>query len=349
MAQRALVDDPTLAGRVGHVFLFGTPSNGLTKATWLPFWKRQIDDMAPTSPFIEDLTQRWKAQFEPRPPFRFFAIAGEADQFVPPESSIATFPFEQRQVVPGNHLEIVKPTEVQNLSVQVVLKGLIGDACPAGPWNAARVALESRDFQRAINELSPHQGELDDRHLVMLALALESVGRQEDAIAVLEGCKSSGTDPLGVLGGRLKRRWLTGGRVIDADRALQLYGEGLTRSEADENWDQAFYHAINLAFLNLGQGNKKACREMAQRALDHVGRSESAEAPTKWSRATAGEACLYLREADRSVAAYEAALALRPKPREIASMYAQADQVATFLDDQMLAERMRRTFRFEAA
>lgn len=349
VAQRALVDDLNLAQRIGHLVLFGTPSNGLVKAAWFKFWKRQIADMLPESHFLKDLRQRWTHLFEPKPPFRFFAVAGELDQFVPPESSIEPFPFEQRQVVPGNHLEIVKPSQTQDLSVQVVIKILTGEAAPAGPWNAARVAVESRDFQRAIHELWQHRDELDDRHLVILALALESVGKQEDAIEILEKRKVKGTDPLGVLGGRLKRRWLTSGRTADADRALQLYSEGLARAEADHDWSQAFYHAINLAFLNLGQDNRRACHEMAQNALEHVGKFEEIETPTQWSRATKGEAYLYLSNPDNAVAAYEQALALSPLPREIASMYAQADQVATFLNDRLLAERLRRIFRAEEA
>ena len=37
--QRALVDDDDFAARVGHVLLFGTPSNGLVKAIFSRFWK----------------------------------------------------------------------------------------------------------------------------------------------------------------------------------------------------------------------------------------------------------------------------------------------------------------------
>src|SRR5262249_17482337 len=46
VVQPALADDPAFARRVSHVFLFGTPSNGLVKAWWARLWKRQIRDMA---------------------------------------------------------------------------------------------------------------------------------------------------------------------------------------------------------------------------------------------------------------------------------------------------------------
>ena len=36
IVQRALIDDPSLANRTNNVILFGTPSAGLRKASWLP-------------------------------------------------------------------------------------------------------------------------------------------------------------------------------------------------------------------------------------------------------------------------------------------------------------------------
>ena len=46
IVQRALVDEPELADRTDKVILFGTPSAGLHKASWLVFWKRQLRNMA---------------------------------------------------------------------------------------------------------------------------------------------------------------------------------------------------------------------------------------------------------------------------------------------------------------
>ena len=46
VVQRALVDDPELANRTEKVVLFGTPSAGLRKASWLFSWKRQLRNMA---------------------------------------------------------------------------------------------------------------------------------------------------------------------------------------------------------------------------------------------------------------------------------------------------------------
>ena len=84
VVQRALVDDPELANRTEKVVLFGTPSAGLRKASWLFFWKRQLRNMANGSEFITALRQDWAALFEPEPRFDLRVVAGDQDQFVPP-------------------------------------------------------------------------------------------------------------------------------------------------------------------------------------------------------------------------------------------------------------------------
>ena len=47
IVQKALVDDADLPGRTSHVLLFGTPSAGLRKASWLSFLKRQLKITCP--------------------------------------------------------------------------------------------------------------------------------------------------------------------------------------------------------------------------------------------------------------------------------------------------------------
>ncbi len=44
--QQAILDDAALASRISFVFLFGTPSAGLAKATLVRHLKRQLGDMA---------------------------------------------------------------------------------------------------------------------------------------------------------------------------------------------------------------------------------------------------------------------------------------------------------------
>src|SRR5581483_2470646 len=75
VVQKALIDDGTIAERLKHVILFGTPSGGLRKAGWAQFWKRQLRNMAEGSSFIRDLRQGWQSLYGATPPFNFLVVA----------------------------------------------------------------------------------------------------------------------------------------------------------------------------------------------------------------------------------------------------------------------------------
>ena len=346
VTQRALVDFTELRSRAGHVIFFGTPSAGLKKASLIKSWKRQIRDMSKDSSFVLDVRERWKSQVEGEdgvPPFKFRVVAGDQDELVPPWSSLEPFAERFRSVVPGNHLTIVSPQKKTDLSVQVLTKHITGEASVAGPWNSARVAVEGRRFQQAIDQLWPHRAELDDATLVMLSLALDSVGRRDDAIQVLaEGGREQTTDQMGTLAGRLKRRWLLDRRKDDAVGAKELYSQALEAAEAAGDPAQAYYHAINVAFMALAyEGDKKTARQVAQRALDHCAQAEE----DVWRLATEGEANLVLDHDDASIEGYRAALEKNPQPWQITSMFQQAVLVAEYLDNEAMAERLRGAFR----
>jgi len=141
--QRALVDDSNFTARVSHMFLFGTPSNGLKKASPIGFFKRQLRDMSQGSPFITDLRSKWQTKFGASLPFTFWTVAGERDEFVPSTSSLDVFPEERRAVIPGDHLAIVKPQNRDHLGFQLVMKTLIGQCC-------SRRSVEFRKRRRGV-------------------------------------------------------------------------------------------------------------------------------------------------------------------------------------------------------
>lgn len=344
--QRALLDHPDLSGRTSHVLLFGSPSAGLSKAGPFSFIKRQVRDMADKSEFVIDLRGRWNAEFGQYRLFRFTTIAGDQDEFVPSSSSLDPFPLSHRAVVPGNHLDIVKPPDDNSLSVKIVLSNLIGEAAPAGPRNAAALAIESRDFVQVVRLLGDHSAELDAPGLVQLALALEGLGRLEEAIALLEGYDGSETDPLGVLAGRLKRRWLAGHRRADAERALDLYRKGYRISAAKSDHAQAYYHGINAAFMELAYGSDyEAAKSIAVEVLGHCAMARK----TLWRIATEGEAKLILGETVVALQHYRDALALGPAPREIMSMFQQALRLADLAGDEEAAIGLTALYRGEEA
>jgi len=356
--QRALLDDGSLRDRTSHVFLFGTPSGGLKKASLVRMLKPQLRGMAQDGAFIRTLRADWDAQFSlkngKRLPFRFFAVGGERDEFVPAESSLEPFPDDAypacRYVVPGNHLQIVKPESGDSASARLVVNGLVGAAAPGGPWNAARVALESRDFQRAVDLLEPERDRLDQDGLVRLALALEGVGRTADAIDLLTGRGPLGTDAMGVLAGRLKRRWLLTQREDDAQRAQALYADALATAREAGNAAQCYYHAINLAFFDLAcHKDTRRARERAREVLEFCRQAEPDElAPDrKWRLATEGEALLVLGMAEQAYARYGRAAdpVLEAAPRELESMYRQAIYLSRLIGDQSMRRELTRIFR----
>lgn len=340
IVQRALIDDRTLAQRVGHVVLFGTPSGGLKKASLFRRWKKQIRDMRVASPFIKDLRERWQENFGNDPPFHLLAVAGSEDEFVPARSSLEEFPESQRAIVFGDHVSIVKPTDANSLSVKVVVAHLVGDAAPAGPWNSALVAVEMRKFQQAVDQLEGHKDELDEKHLVYLALAYEELDRTDDAIELLQG--AGDTDAMGVLAGRHKRLWKAGGKKSDGNKALELYQEAYRLSVDRGDISQAFYHAINIAYLELEyHDDESVARSFASLAL-HYAMSAPQD---KWSLATQAEAHLLQGEYEAALLRYRQALAHSPSPREISSMHAQATRIAQLLNRKDVVERLDRIFR----
>jgi hypothetical protein len=286
----------------------------------------------------------------------FPSSGGERDEFVPFESSLGPFPEhaypESRFVVPGHHLQIVKPASPESPSVQLVIKGLMGDAAPAGPWSAARVAIESREFQHAVELFEPHQEKLDESGLVQLALALEGVGRQGDAIRVLTEHGRSRTDAMGVLAGRLKRQWLLTRRVEDAEGASRHYEEALTLALAGPkpNYAQAHYHGINLAFFALAYGeNLEAARVRANEVLEYCGKAQVNELAKdrKWRLATEGEAALILADNATAFQRYREAAdpALCASPRELQSMYQQAAYISRLVGDGAVQRELSEIFR----
>lgn len=348
IAQRAIVDAD--ACQVGQLVLFGCPSAGLAKALIGARLKRQARDMGMGSTFIRSLREDWQKRFGNGLPFALRAVAGEKDEFVPPSSSLLPFPDSTRRAVPGNHLEIVKPTARNDRSVQVVIDALSGSGVQRSVIDSALVAVELREFSNAVDVLLPRADEIDDPSLVQLALALESLNRGNEALQLLEKqCERRGspsTDALGVLAGRFKRRWLTERIYSDWERARSLYVEALRQSDpsfdtrdasqtvdqrrslsAREKTDpeQAMYHAINVAFLDLmitpqASAVPETVASMAARALEYA----SAARNDHWRSATQGDALLMLGQLSAACIEYGVAVQRTKSPREIDSMYSQA-------------------------
>jgi pimeloyl-ACP methyl ester carboxylesterase len=345
--ERAILDDEALRSRLSHLFLFGTPSAGLKKGRVFAALKRQIEDIDADGPFIKSLRLDWDRHFANGTRFFFRAVGGDRDEFVSSTSSLEPFDNSVRAVIAGNHSDIVRPADGQHEGFALVVEALAGRTKPRAAVDGAKLATELGEFQEAVNVLLPLVASIDESALVSLALALDGLGQNQRALDVLEkqGSRLSTTDALGALAGRIKRRWLVERTVADLDRAKSLYRDAYRKSTAASNHTQAFYHAINLAFLELmsspvGSGVPEAAKEMAKIAAGHC-----AHVPEDaWSLATEGEAALVMGNLDRAVMFYERALQRTSSPRAIDSMYSQAVRIATRIFGAEGARRVERLF-----
>lgn len=333
VVQRAMSDSVSLRGRVSHVMLYGSPSGGLRKARFGRLLKRQVADMTEGGKFIRTLRQDWDREFEESTPFAFKAVAGSEDSFVPPESSLMVFADRHREVVPGNHMNIVHPATVEHPSYEVFFKTLSNSGALRNMAESARLAVETKEYQTAVDVLLPRADRLDADAIVTLALALESLGRRDEAMQVVNKHVKQGPatlDVIGVLAGRLKRRWLFSRVSADHERSLALYEDAFGKAVRVENLEQAYYHGINVAFLKLMRGPEhesisKEAREAARLALDFARRAPE----TSWSWATIGEASLMLGDQETALAAYGQAKKKADTVRAQHSMFSQALQVAS--------------------
>src|SRR5262249_19541734 len=179
---------------------------------------------------------------------------------------------------------------------------------------------------KAIDQWLPRKSELDDRTTVTLALALDSKGRRDEAIQLLRDHQRAGTDILGVLAGRLKRRWLVERRRADADSALELYGKayGESTKSLPPNHDQAYYHGINVAFMELAYGGDyQAARAMAAKVLDHCAQAAKPD-ERMWRLATEGDALIILGRNEEAYDKHAQAAAVPMQPWQSLSIEEQA-------------------------
>ena len=349
IVQRTLLDNPGLVERIRHVLLFGTPSNGLEKAWFARPFNCQVADMAEKGKFIVKLRRDWNNTFSLKCPFSFAAITGDRDEFVPALPSLNLFP-GFHDVVPGNHLEIVKPETRNEKSVSIVVSTLTGGPLALDVIDSARLAVEMGHFQQVIDGLLPHAKDIDDRALGDLALALDGLGRGDEALTILEqryhaGSSNISTDTMGILAGRVKRRWLITRQKKDWKRAHQIYGAALKLAEVANAHEQVYYHAINVAFLKLMQTSEnvampKSAKDMATKALKHCALAKD----DYWRKATEAEASLILGHVDTAIVNYRDAIDRARSPREVYSMYSQAVLTARRVGGEDTAQRVGELF-----
>ena len=242
VVQQAIADHDDLRDRVSHVVLFGTPSNGLEKAGAADFWKRQIDNMVAGGPFITALRKAWNDKnLDHR---RRLRVSERGRRKRPVRPAGIFTPLLSRQRLPGHRWQSHSMLEGDTLQTRkrrrCFSSSIAGDARkPKGARGTAHVAIEKGEFQDIIKKLWPEYLEgpqrripkLDDYGAGQLAMALEKTGDSDTAIKLLTDITSEGTDVLGILAGRLKRRWWLKSLKDDRDQALQAVHRGIRQGD----------------------------------------------------------------------------------------------------------------------
>jgi tetratricopeptide (TPR) repeat protein len=152
-----------------------------------------------------------------------------------------------------------------------------------------------------VNTLGTKLEQLDKNGFRNYIFALEGTNQLDQAIDTIENSHllSTNTDVMGILGGRYKRKYLQEGTQEFLDKAIEWYQKAMQLSVQNDNSSQIFYHAINLAFLQLmrDESDTKRYRELANIARHHC---ELENGDNYWDDATRAEASLYLNDFESS-------------------------------------------------
>ena len=330
IAQRAIMNDDIIRDKVSSLFCFGTPSNGLEKARKVSWLQGQLKDMSKDSEFILTLRKDWNALF-PSSNIKFIACAGTLDDFVPRVSSLDCFQKQHQRVVAGDHTSIVKPLSNSDTQVQLIVNEMTNP----------KLAIEFRSFKKRVKKWYKHHGELDDKALVDLSLALESIGKHKKALKVLSKRKTIDTDAMGVLAGRYKRRWLANRKKSDAKKSYTNYLEAYNTSVDNKDINQIFYHAINLSFLDLCFNEERS--SSAKYANIALKNCKQIEIPDHWNLATQADALLIIGNHDNDVIElYREAFQSVKSYREQDSMIEQTINILNYLKNEKLFKQFRK-------
>lgn len=308
VVQRAILDmDISLRDKISHVLLFGTPNKGLLKSSKQKTWSKLLKDLSSHAPFIKTLRQDWSNTFKSKYPFVLKIIAATKDEFVSVNSNLKPFEAEYCVTVAGTHFSMVQPKQTNDDAYQLIKKTLTDNAFSNQSTSAEDINLIMGEYNEVITKLLPIVEHLDKNGLEQLLFALEGMGRNQEVFGLLKThpLAKDNSDLLGILGGRYKRKYLNEFIAEDGKEAIKFYGIALDMAEKNRDFDQIYYHAINLAFLSLIiNQDYNQTKDYAKQAI-----AATTKTPFEnmWKLATLGEANLYLGDLEASKSYYKKA------------------------------------------
>lgn len=308
IVQRAILDmDKTLREKISHVFLFGSPNNGLLKSSKQKSWSKLLKDLSSNSSFIKTLRQDWHHTFNVGYPFILKVIAATKDEFISVSSNFKPFKAEQCVMVSGTHFSMMQQNQTSNDTYQLIKDTLTDNVFSNQFTSAEDINLVLGEYREVINKLLPNIPKLDKIGLEQLLFALEGMGRNQEVFDILKThpLAQNNSDLIGILGGRYKRKYLTGFMAEDGSNATKFYGIALDMAKKNKDDSQIYYHAINLAFLSLViNEDYNQTKIYAKQAITAT---KKTPLNSMWKLATLGEANLYLGNLEASKGYYEKA------------------------------------------
>jgi tetratricopeptide (TPR) repeat protein len=300
IAQRAILDfKEEFRQKISHLILLGTPSNGIEPQKLKKLWNNKYKEMSSEGGFISGLRKGWNDFFRGNYPFALRVAGSADDEFVTLDSCFSPFNESYRVTVDGRHLSMVKPENTEDDCYRLILSTLTDTEFANQYTNSEEINIALGKYDAVVKKLLPNKDALDKNGLKRLVFALEGLDRREEALALLDEHPSAqeDTDLMGIIGGRYKRAYLKFPSQDDAETAFVYYELALEKSTAKENHSQIYYHAINLAFLQLVVENDQGkMRTYARQALDAA--NECGD--DVWKFGTIAEASMYLGDLEKA-------------------------------------------------
>lgn len=172
VARRYLVDDYKggINPRVTDLLLYGTPNTGagLAKAArYISWFQPQLWQLSRNSDFLSDLNRDWDTLGVAKR-LRVLAVIGAADDVVPEESARGLWgDGNVKVVVSASHVDLVKPSDSQDLRY-LILKRVLRTAAPPKGTGAADYKEALPQLVRVLREATTKGLELsaDKKHAI---------------------------------------------------------------------------------------------------------------------------------------------------------------------------------------
>ena len=300
IAQRAILDfKEEYQNKVSHLILLGTPSAGIAPAKLKKLWNDKYRELSSEGDFIRTLRKDWSDRYDKEYPFSLKVAAAIDDEFVTIDSCYGPFNSEHQVTIDGKHLSMVKPKDENDDCYTLIRSTLTDSEFHSQYTNNEEINIALGRYDAVVKKLLPEKDRLDQKGLKQLIFSLEGLDRREEALQILnEHPKAQeDTDLMGILGGRHKRAYLNFPAASDGEAAFVYYELALEQATSKENYEQIYYHAINLAFLSIVvENDEEKMRNYANKALNAA--EQCSDNP--WKDATIAEANLYLRNFEKA-------------------------------------------------